>query len=248
MPLPRIGVLVPSTNTTVEADFQRVLSGCATVHAERLFIPDGTMTAEFLDEMNRDLDSKVRSLHSARVDVMVYACTSGSFYKGPAWDDAVINTIERIAGIPAITTSQAVKLALDTVNAKTLSVITPYPEWTNHKLLDYYSASGFDIVSIAGDVRAAEHGHRCINDQEPAEIADFARDHIAPEADALFCSCTAWRTFEVSAALEKECARPVITSNQATIWQALTLANVLETLPDHALQQFGMLAHARPTH
>ena len=41
-----------------------------------------------------------------------------------------------------------------------------------------------------------------------------------PEADALLCSCTAWRSLEAADRIEQQLGKPVITSNQATIWAA----------------------------
>ena len=38
------------------------------------------------------------------------------------------------------------------------------------------------------------------------------------EADALLCSCTAWRSVEAVAELERRTGKPVVTSNQASIW------------------------------
>ena len=42
-----------------------------------------------------------------------------------------------------------------------------------------------------------------------------------PEADALLCSCTAWRSVEAVAELERCTGKPVVSSNQASIWAAL---------------------------
>src|SRR5690554_1136384 len=142
----RIGILIPSTNITVEADFQRVLGDEISVHSERLHIPDGTMTAAFLDEMNRGLEEKVKRLAAARVDVIAYACTSGSFYRGSAWDEQVSQIVQENAGVPCVTTSTAISKAFTALGLRTISVITPYPQWTNDKLAAYYRNEGFDIV------------------------------------------------------------------------------------------------------
>ncbi len=217
----RIGVLVPSTNTAVEADFQRTLPADVTAHSARLYIPDGVMTAAFLDEMNRDLAEKIRLLASAKVDLIVYACTSGSFYRGRAWDEQVRQTVTAVAGVPCVTTSTAVSLAFRALGLQALSVVSPYPAWTNEKLVAYYESEGLRIVSIASDARAAADGHRAVNDQDPEDIAQFARAHFVSDAQGLFCSCTAWRAMACVAALESGLGVPVVTSNQATIWAAL---------------------------
>ncbi|MBV7483818.1 aspartate/glutamate racemase family protein [Bordetella sp. BOR01] len=217
----RIGILIPSTNTSVEADFQRLLSDAVTVHSERLYIPDGTMTEASLDLMNRDLQEKAALLATARIDVIAYACTSGSFYRGASWDEQVRDSIEQRTGVPCVTTSTAVSRAFRALDVHAISVMTPYPDWTNRKLAAYYAAQGLDVKAVHGDARAAADGHRAINDQDPAQIAKFALDHFDRDAQALFCSCTAWRSLECVQTLEASLKVPVVTSNQATIWATL---------------------------
>ena len=243
MVVQRIGILVPSTNTSVEADFQRLLSDEVTVHSERLSIPDGTMTPEFLDEMNRGLAGKVSLLASAKLDLIAYACTSGSFYRGPQWDAEVRDTVQATAGVPCVTTSTAVMQAFEALGVKRISVVTPYPEWTNQKLAGYYADQGMQVLGVHGDARAAAQGHRAINDQDPSEIVQFARQHLDPQAQALFCSCTAWRAVECVQALEAELGVPVITSNQATIWAALRELDML-----HAARPTGRLFAGAAVH
>ena len=223
----RIGILIPSTNTSVEADFQRLLRGSVTVHSERLFIPNGAMTQTSLDEMNRDVAEKAALLATARVDVIAYACTSGSFYRGTDWDDQIKTLIETRTGVQCITTSSAVLLAFDALDIKSVSVMTPYPQWTNDQLAGYYTGLGMAISGVHGDARAAQAGHPAINDQDPEQIAQFALDHFDRDSQALFLSCTAWRALECVETLEASLRVPVVTSNQATIWAALGLLDSL---------------------
>ena len=60
---------------------------------------------------------------------------------------------------------------------------------------------------------AAESGQQGVNDQDPDSVLAFAPRVCRPEADALFCACTAWRAFEVVAELERQIRRPVVTSH-----------------------------------
>ena len=56
----------------------------------------------------------------------------------------------------------------------------------------------------------------------------FAARVCRPGADALLCSCTAWRSVEAVDALERRTGKPVVTSNQATIWTALGAIGVTQ--------------------
>jgi maleate cis-trans isomerase len=58
-------------------------------------------------------------------------------------------------------------------------------------------------------------------DLYPSSAYISAKEVDVPEAEAIFISCTAWRTIEIIELLEKDLGKPVITSNQATMWAIL---------------------------
>ncbi|MEE9198558.1 MAG: Asp/Glu racemase, partial [Dehalococcoidia bacterium] len=107
--------------------------------------------------------------------------------------------------------------ALKLLGAKKLSVITPYEEWNNQRLKPYMEAMGFEVLNVDGHPTPAS-GAVAICDHDPEEIVEFGVKMCRPEADALLCSCTDWRSLEIVEQLEKLTGKTVITSNQATIW------------------------------
>jgi maleate cis-trans isomerase len=96
----RIGVMVPSTNTTCEADFQMVVPRGYTVHGQRLWLTNDALGEDGMIRMNGEIESGARYLATARVDAISYGCTTGSFFKGPGWDREMIEVIERTAKCP----------------------------------------------------------------------------------------------------------------------------------------------------
>ena len=54
----RIGVMVPSTNTTFEADFQLVTPRDVTIHGQRLWLTNGDEGAAGMDRMNAEIESE----------------------------------------------------------------------------------------------------------------------------------------------------------------------------------------------
>ena len=214
----RVGLLVPSTNTTCEADFQLAVSADVTVHGQRLWLTNETRSEDGMGRMNEDIESGARYLATARVDIIAYACTTGSFYRGAGWDREMTDLIERTAGVPAVVTSPAAVEALNSIGAKKISVASPYSDWGNQRLRSYLETAGFSVLNVEAEPVAAVAGQQGINDQDPEAIVEFASSVCLPEADALFCSCTAWRAMEAAEALEKATGKPVVTSNQATIW------------------------------
>jgi maleate isomerase len=216
----RIGVMVPSTNTSFEADFQMVAPRDVTIHGQRLWLTNDALGASGMDRMNAEVESGARYLATARVDVVAYGCTTGSFYRGPGWDREMLEIIRKGAGVPAVATSPSVVEALRFFGARKVTVATPYPEWNNTHLRSYLEALGFEVLNVDGEPRAAASGNQGINDRDPEEVVDFASKVCRPEADVLLCSCTAWRSLEAVAELERRTGKPVVTSNQASIWAA----------------------------
>jgi len=232
----RIGVMVPSTNTTCEADFQMVAPTGVTIHGQRMWITNDAAGEEGMNRMNAEIESGARYLATAKVDVVAYGCTTGSFYKGPGWDHEMLTVIEKAAGVPAVATSPSVVEALRFFGARKISVATPYPEWNNQRLRAYLEAVGFEVLNVEGEPWASRAGNQGINDQDPEVVVEFASRVCRPDADALLCSCTAWRSVEAVEALEQRTGRPVVTSNQATIWAAFRKIGI--TQPIHG---FGRL-------
>ena len=229
----RIGVMVPSTNTTAEADFGLLAPKDVTIHGQRMWRAKAVANADEVERMNADIESGARYLATANVDVVAYVCTTGSFYKGPGWDAEMI---ERNAGVPAVATSPAVVEALRRFGARKLSVATPYPDWNNRQLQAYLEALGFEVLNVDGEPWAAEAGAQGINDQDPEVVLEFASRVCRPEADVLFCSCTAWRSLEVVEELERRTGKPVVSSNQATIRAAFRKIGL-----DQPIEGYGRL-------
>jgi maleate cis-trans isomerase len=212
----RVGIVLPSSNTTVEADFQRVAPTGVTLHSSRIWLLDTSVPD--LEAMNREAESAVRYLASAEMDVIAYACTSGSFLGGPGHDEELVARLAAVAGRAAVVcTSPAAVQAMRALDIQRVGVVTPYTADINERLGQYLGGMGFEVTGIAGADLVLNLD---IGRQTPEEIAAFARSRIDPEADGYFLSCTNWRAMEVAGALERQTGKPVVTSNQATIWAA----------------------------
>jgi maleate cis-trans isomerase len=213
--------MLPAGNGTVEPDFLSVLGPKGvTVHGHRQWDATDLPQEERFDRMNKEIEPAARYLARLGIDVIAYCCTTGSFYRGPGWDEEMVRLIEEASGAAAVVTSPAVVDALNLLGAKKLSIITPYPEWNNQRLKPYLEANGFEVLHVDGHPKPSS-GSVPIRDHEPEEIVDFAIERCRPEADVLLVSCTAWRALEVVDEMEERTGKPVITSNQATIWAVL---------------------------
>lgn len=238
----RVGVVVPSANSTVEPDFVLAAPKQVTVHANRIGWEAKNLNEDeaIVDRMNAGVTEAARNLAAARVEVIAYAFATGSFYRGLDYASQLVEQIESATGVPAVATSPAMVEALRALGARRLTVTSPYPEWNNQQLRAYLEAAGFRILNIAGEPRAAAGGFPAMSDQGPEDVVEFCAGVCSREADALLISCTMWRALEAADELERRLGVPVVTANQATIWATFRKLGLQEPI-----RGFGRLLEMR---
>jgi len=102
----RIGLIVPSSNTTMEAEFSSYVPDEVSLHASRLSLR--RVAERELIDMSKEVEKCAELLSDAQVDLIVYGCTTGSLIKGKGYDEELERRIVMTTGIPAITTAKAV--------------------------------------------------------------------------------------------------------------------------------------------
>lgn len=209
----KLGLIVPSWNTVMEYEFERMAVPSMSVHTMR--ISHTADTEENLTWMGTQVPAAATLLAHAKVGVICYGCTAGGFLKGPGYDRQIIGDIETATGIPGVTTAAAVVDALRALGVERLSVASPYEAWLNEKLRQYLNACGFDVLAIRG---FGTQAHASFTpEQNAALVAEVDR----AEAQAIFISCTNFRTLEIIEPLEQKLGKPVVTSTSASLWKML---------------------------
>jgi maleate isomerase len=164
----------------------------------------------------------IKALGAVRPASTLYACTSGSFVDGLAGEQAIRQAMEQAGARRAVTSSGAALQALEAVGARRISVVTPYTKGVTVKLVSFLAEAGIETV------RASYLGlNGAISRVSQATVADLVRSAAHPDAEAVFVSCTALRTFGMVAELERELGIPILTSNQVSLWAALRDADIL---------------------
>lgn len=223
----RLGVIVPSSNTSVEVEFARALYGSeVSLHFSRIRLNDVTVKA--LQDMEDGTQAAAELLRDAGVDVVVFACTSGSLIRGIGYDQLIAQKIAKAADCPAVTTSGAVVEALKALGARKISLATPYIKEVTDREVGFLEKSGFEVVRVQS---LGIRENLKIGKLTPHDAAALAKNAYSADAQALFISCTNFRTFEGVAALESQLGKPMVSSNTATLWVALRVLQALADLP-----------------
>ena len=245
----RLGLILPSLNVTTEPEFYRMVPEGVTVHTTRMGLEKAT--EESYAHLTKDVPDAVALLSHARVQAMAFACTSGSLYGGIGYDEAIAQTMKQYTSSPCTTTSTAVVEALRTLGIKKVCVGTPYVVWMNQLEQKFLEGSGFEVVNMRTLVEDAKEvfgdllddgGPQLrflVNAVPPQRVYEFAVHKVfRADCDGLFLSCMGLPTLGVIKLLENDLGKPVISSNQATLWKLLKMAGI-QAKPH--MDQFGSL-------
>jgi maleate cis-trans isomerase len=214
----RIGLLVPSSNTTVEPEFYRALPPHVTVHVARLHLTQ--ITPESILGMVADLEAQSRNLASADVDVIVLGATAPSFLKGLGYDREIAQRIEQTTGKRATTTSTALIQAIGHLGLKRIVLGSAYDAKVNAIARAFLEANGATVLDAQG---LGLVDNLVVGRLQDSSAYDLARKIDRPEADGVVLACTNWKTMGAIERLEQELGKPVISTTQVSVWAALRL-------------------------
>jgi maleate isomerase len=223
----RIGIIQPG-DALLDHEFFECLPPNVSVHLTRTEYPIELNPPERVLALatSPHIEEAAKTFKVIKPTVVAYACTAASFFRGIGGDVDISARISGVVGAPATTTSTGVVAGLRALGVKRVAVLAPYVEAVATKLVEFLSASGFTVVHRK--VVGLQLGYP---DVPPWEVCRHAREAFVPAAEALFISCTNFRSLEVIAALEGDTGRPALSANQCTMWHALRLAGIQEPLP-----------------
>ena len=223
-----IGLLVPSINTTMETEFWRLAPEGVSVHTAR--ISGGRHgTPEELRSMEEASKQAARDVAMVEPGVIVYGCTSGSFFEGPQWNARISDQLSQIAKAPTVTTAGAMAACLMAGGHRKVDVVTQYVEVTNERLKQFLKAHGIDVAKLGTFDMLDMFDHAKI---QPDEIYRKVKEITTPDAEAVFVACTQLRALEVLDILERDLGKPVYSAVQASAWQAYQAMGVDPRITD----------------
>ena len=221
-----------ASDFTIEKDFINVIKDRGIDFFVNRIERYNPLTSENLIKMSQKVTEVTKDiLPDQKIDCVAYACTSGTIAAG-------YNSIEQKIKVAkpegkVTTPSTAALKALKKLKIKKLSIFTPYSKKLNEEVVEYFKKENFNVTSnsyfdIESDID--------IGKVDQNYLYDVLSKIDLKDADALFVSCTALPVLSIIDKLEKKLNKPVLSSNQALIWD--TLENIGK---NNSIQGFGRL-------
>jgi maleate cis-trans isomerase len=212
----RVGMLIPSSNTSIERDYPRWMPREMSFHFARLTmtrLDDAGMT-----EQLADMRRAVASLRDARVDAVLLCQTAASYWMGRDWDTGFRAEMSEWCGAPALTAAQTVLDALAALRVTRVSFAAPFPAEIGAASIRYVEACGIEVVHSAfGEYR----DNFAIAEIPRTEVMDLAGRADHPEAEALLMPGGNMPCLDFADEIEAALGKPMVSTNQAGMWALL---------------------------
>jgi maleate isomerase len=224
-PRAKFAVLAPSTNTSVQPEFDAMRPRGVTNHHSRLVIPNSRVTgdASFLAMMDNIRAALMPALDAALTcepDYVILGMSSETFWDGLKGSLTLRKKLEKKARCGIAMGSDACRAALRAYGrgVRRLGVITPYMPVGDRQVRRFFDDCGYKIVNLVG-----------LKCSSPVQIAHVSRETLHEailqvnrgRIDAVVQVGTNLAMAELAASAELWLDKPVIAINTATYWYAL---------------------------
>lgn len=233
----RVGLVVPSSNVTVETELPALLSRHAdasfSFHASRMRM--AKVSPAQLAAMNSQRERCILELGDANPDVILYACLVALMAAGPGEHQRVESIVaEQLAAGGSETKVRSSAGALiegvRALGARRIALVTPYMRPLAEKVVEYLEAEDLEVV----DWRALEvEDNREVGCIPGDRVMAAARSLDLTGADALIISaCVQMPSLPLVQAAEDELGLPVLSAATAGAYSILRASGLTVDIPD----------------
>jgi maleate isomerase len=236
----RIGLLVPSSNTTMETEVPALLRArererpedTFTVHSARLRMDE--VTPEALRAMNAQTERATVELADMRPDVVATACLVAIMAQGPGRHRVVEAEIESVltredASAPAVSSAGALVDALHSLGARRIGIVAPYLEELTRLVVAYIEDAG---IEVKDSVSLEVSDNRAVAALDPEDLTSHWQRLDLGGCDALVLSaCVQMPSLSVLEEVEQRSGLPTLSAATATTWAVLRALDLEPMVP-----------------
>ena len=219
----RFGIVVPSTNTTVEPECELLRPPGVTNHTARSTIKERPLNTEqaffeHMEMMREGMTAAVDQIMTAGPDHIIIGIALETFWGGVAAAAKLQADLATRAGVGISMGSTAAVAALKAFGARRIAVLTPHQPRGDEIVRAYLQEVGLDIARLKG---LAVTTPRMIAQVPLADIRNALKELDGPDVEALLQVGTALPAVTVAAEAERWLCKPVLAINAVTYWHAL---------------------------
>jgi maleate isomerase len=234
----RVGLIVPSSNTTLETELPELFRRRAAASPERFTMHSARMrmqqvTPEALAAMHLEGDRCAAELADADCDVLAYACLVAIMAAGPGAHLAAAERLHETASgernRPVVTSAGALIDGVRALGATRVALVAPYLPALTARVVAYLS--DFDI-GVVDAISLGVADNRQVGRLDPERLVGLARQLDLRRAQAVVLSaCVQMRSLDAIARVEAETGLPVLSATTATAHAILTTLGLPASIP-----------------
>jgi maleate isomerase len=221
----KFGVLAPSTNTSVQPEFDAMKPWGVTHHHSRLVIPDSKVTDDksflvMMDGIRAALFPALEAVLTCSPDYVVLGMSAETFWDGLEGSKKLQRELDQVAKMGVCMGSDACQAALRAYGKaiKRLGIITPYMPVGDRQVRRFFTECGFEVVNLLG---LKSRSPTLIAHESKKTLRDAINTVNKGKVDAIVQVGTNLAMAEVAAMAEFWLDKPVVAINTATYWYAL---------------------------
>ncbi|WP_448584942.1 maleate cis-trans isomerase family protein [Thermaurantiacus sp.] len=229
-------VVAPSTNTSVQPEYDGMRPPGVTNHFARIAIPDTRVTDDasfmaMLENIRRATMEAVDVALSMEPDDLIMGMSAETFWDGAEGAEKMHRSLKARTGRQVVMGSQAVNAALQAYGGiRRIAVITPYMPVGDAQVRRYFEDCGYEVVTLEGLKCASPRLIAHVTEQELKRAVERVN---SPDVDAIVQCGTNLAFARVAALAEFWLEKPVIAINTATYWWALRSNGIADRMQGH---------------
>ncbi len=237
----RVGLIVPSSNTTMETEIPAMLQARTAIEPDETFTFHSSrmrmmhVTKEELKKMDESSDRCAVELSDARCDVLAYACLVAIMAQGANYhciSEERLTKAVKDNGSPASVISSAGALidGVNTIGAKKVAIITPYMKPLTDTVIEYIQASGIEVTdSISLEVS----DNLAVGRLDPMNLIEHAKKLNTSGADAVVLSaCVQMPSLPAIQIVQDQLNLPVLSAATSTVYKILKSLDLKASVPN----------------
>lgn len=226
----RVGVVIPSTNTSAQPEMDDMRPFGVTNHVGRMEIFDDSLAEEpgfnrVIEALRRSTEPAIRSLRDCQARRVIVAVSPDAYWNGVAAHSRMLAQLQDAAnGVEITMSADAIEEALRRLgDVRRIGLISPYTEIGDQAVSQFFVDKGYEIVALSN-----------LQGKSPSKIStvgltDLRRavekaDH--KNADAIVQVGTNVPMARFSHVAEQWTGKPVIANNTVLYWHALRTSGI----------------------